>query len=399
MIIHKPRMTEGGGEICVEAGVEIGTTDVDTPETLWFRFPRRYRDWVTDRADGFIVGLLPSAMSLGENVVVEGAVSPRLAFGLRQYQEVQNTWWPKRFRRVDVAYENLEATAERGPGNGVGSTFSGGIDSFYTLSKHMPAREAFADHRLTHCLIINGFDFDVDLENSGRFQRTFETFEPMLRNLGIEFLWSRTNLQQFRLAAMKKAPLAKSLEAPITASVLILGGLYSRFYLPSAVSYRYDSMVPGGGHPVVVNLLSTETTQVICDGADASRAEKAAVLSQWPETYSRLRVCPRPPVFNAQSGLIENCCRCEKCLRTMIALDMVDALPKYDTFPMPLRRRDVWRIKQVGVAAISFYKDNLSLARKVGRRDRVLDLKWARLRSRTVVFLKARVLGRRHPGR
>ena len=79
----------------------------------------------------------------------------------------------------------------------------------------------------------------------------------------------------------------------------------------------------------------------------------------------------------------------------LIALDAVGALSRYETFPLPLRRRDVWHTSPVGAAATSFYKDNLRLARRAGRRDRVLDLKWARSRSRMAAFLRARVLGRR----
>jgi hypothetical protein len=129
-------------------------------------------------------------------------------------------------------------------------------------------------------------------------------------------------------------------------------------------------------------MLGTEGLQIIADGLEASRTFKTETIAQWPETYTTLRVCWRYVVFNETTGLIENCCRCQKCVRTMLALDLVGALHKYRTFPLPLRHRDVWRTSCLSSAPKVFYLDNLSLARRVSRRDRVADLCVAGLRAR-----------------
>jgi hypothetical protein len=54
--------------------------------------------------------------------------------------------------------------------------------------------------------------------------------------------------------------------------------------------------------------------------------QKLTAISRVPETYERLRVC-----WIQDLGL-RNCGRCEKCIRTMVALEIIDALPKYKTF-------------------------------------------------------------------
>jgi len=398
MRIHKPQFSDDEGEIRISARVDIDAPNLDVPDTLWFAFPQSYRDHVSDRADAFLVGLLPSAMALGEDIVVEAPVSPYLARGLREYQRVQSSWWPGVLREVNVDAE-LFAQTGRAPGEGVGCAFSGGVDSFYTLWQHLRENEPLVDCRLTHCLIINGYDFDVDLENTGRFRQTFETFEPMLRDIGIELLTSRTNLKQFRLACRRRSRLVSTLEAPISASILTLGNLFSRFFIPAAYAYRADSMHLGGGHPLTVPLLSTERTQIMADGCEASRVDKTEVIAEWPETYSRLRVCWRPPVFNEQTGLVENCGHCEKCRRTMITLDTIGMLSRYQTFPTPLRRSDVRHTSHVGSSALSFYRDNLELARRMDRSDRVFDLRWARWRSRLKAAVTDRIFGRLRRGR
>jgi hypothetical protein len=391
MIIHRPRIYDDAPETCVSARIELETPGVEAPDELWFRFPASYRPYLTDAANGFLVGLLPTAMCLGESVRVAGDVSPQLAYGLRVYQQIQNAWWPDRFSKVEVELPHLRpATRATMPG-AVASTMSGGVDSSYTLWTHRPDHEPLPEYRLTHSLLINGYDFDVDLDNTGHYQRIFDYYKPLAANAGIELLTSRTNLRVFRLLGQKRAPLRLSLEAPIAASVHVLGNLMSRFYLPASDSYRYESMIPRGGHPVLVHLLGTETLQMISDGGDASRVEKIAVIAEWPDTYSRLRVCWRTAVFNATSGLIENCGRCEKCVRTMLSLELLGAIDRYRTFPHRLRRRDIWRTSYVTPSSRIFWKENVDLARKVGRRDRAVGLRLAIWRSR-LARLKAKLL-------
>lgn len=67
MIIHKPEIKEEGSEICVMAPIEFETPNTQLPDVLWYRFPKGYEDYITDRSDGFAASLLPLAMALGKN--------------------------------------------------------------------------------------------------------------------------------------------------------------------------------------------------------------------------------------------------------------------------------------------------------------------------------------------
>lgn len=247
MIIYKPQVTQEGKEICVSARVEFENPGIQTPNTLWFRFPQSYQDYITDHADGFVVGLLPSAMRLGENMEVEGDMSPRLAHGIQEYQQVQKAWWPEQSKIIDMHYSNLDERIKTGKKHATGCAFSGGVDSFYSLWKHMPGNETIPEYRITHCLLINGFDKDVDLDNTGYFQRIKRFYEPMINELSFSLLVSCTNLQKFRLATIGLLDLHHSFGAAITASALVLGNLFARFYLPGSHTYEYDRLIPEGG--------------------------------------------------------------------------------------------------------------------------------------------------------
>ncbi|MEA5553230.1 hypothetical protein VB713_20020 [Anabaena cylindrica UHCC 0172] len=371
MIISQPTITEENQEISVSARVALDNQRNQAPDTLWFKFPSHYRNYVTDRSDGFIVGLLPSAMALGEKVIVEGITSPRLAYGLREYQQILNAWWPKKFKIVDIQYDRLQESSSCDSEYGAGSAFSGGVDSFYTLWKHLPDHEELEKYRITHCLMINGFDKDIDLDDTGAFRQLYDIYEPMMQKLGITLLRSRTNLQKFRLASINSSDLHLTFGAPITASTLVLGNLFSRFYIPASHSYAYETLIPMGAHPILDHLLSTETLQLIHDGANASRTEKIATISQWNETYSRLRVCLQKAKYDENTGQIENCGNCIKCINTMLSLDILDVLPMYATFPHSLKSQQIWKARNLTKFR---YKEHLSFAHQQSRKDRIFDL-------------------------
>jgi hypothetical protein len=393
MIIGEPTITDADKEVCVSADVRFETPGLDVPDTVWFRFPSEYRPYLIDRSDAFVAGLLLAAMYLGEDIEVEGRVSPRLAHGVRQYQLMNCQWWPQRFSRVDVRYADVtRGTADRA-GHVTGGAFSGGVDSFYSVWQHMPEHETVPALRLTHCLMVNGFNFDMHLEDTHDFQRLVETYEPMLRGLGIELLVARNNTQLFLEAASEKAAAhLETRETVVIASVLMLGKLLSRFYIPGGGAYRLAG--PHGWHPVGLPMLSSDDTEILFDGGEATRVEKTLVLAGWEETYSRLRVCWRPTVFNEETGLIENCCRCPKCIRTIATLDLAGALSKYKTFPLPLERRHIRATSQVSPGEKYFYFDLLELAQKAGRSDMIYDLRYARFASRLRAFGRDRLLRR-----
>ena len=88
-------------------------------------------------------------------------------------------------------------------------------------------------------------------------------------------------------------------------------------------SFSYNQLFSWGSHPVLDPLLSSANTEIIHDGA-VSRIAKTRFLIEKCIDLSNLRVC------NVASDY--NCGKCEKCLRTMVAIELlgghVASLPK-----------------------------------------------------------------------
>jgi hypothetical protein len=367
MIIHTPEIRIEEGEVSVSARIEFKTSTSRMPDKLWFRFPENHKDLVTDRSDGFVASTLLLAMAYGEDIEVRGILSPRLLSGIQEYQRIFNFWFPKRFKLVDVHCNNSISPNRQEVTGGVACAFSGGVDSFYTLWSHLPENDNNPHSRVSYALFALGFD--IPIEDEVTFRACKEAYVETLRRLGVHLLTARTNIQHFGI----RSDWGIFCGSALSGLALVLGRLVTRFYVPA--THTYSDLMPWGSDPRVDHLLSTETLETVHDGASATRVVKTAVLASWPETFTRLRVC------YAKNGL-NNCSRCEKCIRTMVTLDMFGALPNYTTFTLPLERRMVRRCRYRTASDYAFPREIIKHAAKIGRRDIVLDLGYAILISR-----------------
>ncbi len=93
-----------------------------------------------------------------------------------------------------------------------------------------------------------------------------------------------------------------------------------------AASYTYSTLFPWGTHPELDPLWSTEGISFIHHGCDATRLQKIRFISGFSVALRNLRVC-------TSLGAELNCGRCEKCLRTMIALHIAGKLSDCPMLP------------------------------------------------------------------
>jgi hypothetical protein len=63
-----------------------------------------------------------------------------------------------------------------------------------------------------------------------------------------------------------------------------------------------------------------------------SRLEKTRLVAEWDTALQNLRVCNKIPYGTLVEGSAFNCGKCEKCVRTMLALLALDVLKKTRAF-------------------------------------------------------------------
>ena len=77
MIICPPKLRRDGDQAILTAEVRFGSGVA----SVWYSVDKRYEPYlVTERLDGFLVGLLPLAMSCGEEVQLQAPISEKLYF-------------------------------------------------------------------------------------------------------------------------------------------------------------------------------------------------------------------------------------------------------------------------------------------------------------------------------
>ena len=367
MRIFRPKIVEDGDEVCVSARIEVNSAKTELPGELWFRFPGSCKDHVTDHLNGFAVALLPLAMTLGENLQMEGVLSPHLLRGMREYQRIQCAWKPTFFKPVSIDPDQLQPSEMGLLGTGVGCSFSGGVDSSYTLWRHLPENEPMQQYRISHCLMINGFDADTDIENEGHFSKIQRSIEPLMESHDLELIICRTNYMSFSDPRILKLSFA----AMVTSPALVLGRLFSCFFVPS--SYRFDEFFRDGSHLLLDHLISTESMETIHDSPHLKRPEKTAAISNWSATHSTLRVCFNTTGYREDTHTILNCGRCEKCIRTMKTLEIFQGLEKYTTFSRKPGHMDVWKCYYGSSGARIHAREIMSQAWKAGKLDIWID--------------------------
>jgi hypothetical protein len=332
MIIHQPEVKIENGEVGVSARVEFSTPMANIPKALWYRFPEVYAGYVTERSDGFIVDLLLLAMVMGEEVMVRGTTSPRLAYGLEQYQKVFNAWFPRQFRQIGVAYKRIEALLPEQGGKQVVSSFSGGVDSTFTLMEHLPPKQVIPEFQVSHCVFVQGFD--IPLWDTEDFKQALLIFSRVLASLGVGLIACKTNIHSFTTG---RVSWDYSHGSALVGPALVMTGLIKSFLISS--SWNLRKVRPWGSSVFTDSWLSTETFETVHYGLPYPRMEKVAAISDWKPAHQFLRVCTD---LEKRKG-VQNCSRCEKCLRTMIMLKLTDSLESFKTFQHPLRKVDMIR--------------------------------------------------------
>jgi hypothetical protein len=332
------------GESYVELRARLSGEDLDGFE-LWFRYPTSCSDAVCACGDPFVAALLLPVMARGAALRVEGPVSSRMMQGVGTFMDVICGWWPE-FEHVAVEADETDVVRSTPDLGFVASSFSGGVDSFYTLLKNehsdLPRQE-----KISRLLFIHGYDIALDRADFHR--AVVDRLEVVAKACDKELIQVSTNARQL---AGEPVTWGRYHATVLIAVTLGLQGRLRRLYIPA--SYPYADLFPWGSHPRTDPLWSTESLEIIHDGCEATRVEKVlAYVSKSQVALDNLRVC-----WESQKGMY-NCGVCEKCMRTKLNLEIAGVLHKAGALDSTLRYKDVKKMRVYGNHAERFARDNL----------------------------------------
>lgn len=301
-------------------------------QRLWWRLPAPWQDAVTPWADPFIVAFLLLMMQWRHPVQVEGKASPSLLANLERFMALVGVWSEGRYEPVTIrAAEEIECPPPPERGQTI-TTFSAGLDSCYTVYRHRHNLLGRRNQNITAGIVMHGFDIWLDEPNAAAmYQGLLDNCRTMLDSVGVATIPVTTNYHELPLVW------GHNLTNHLVGASRLFAGRFDSALVANGVTYARLG-VRWGVHPQLLSYLDSRHFRVADDGAEASRLEKISLLKQWPEAMRHLRVCFENP------GSHTNCCRCEKCIRTILSFRAAGVeLPP--AFPADVTNRQIRRIR------------------------------------------------------
>mgnify|MGYP003292627497 CR=1 FL=1 len=311
--INKPYIQEENGYARLCSKIEVDSDVWD----IWYEVEACNKQYLCyEKADAFLIGLLPFAMAFNHNIkVIDCPISEKI------YWNLINTFIPAlskysnyyKFIEIDTDISNQKFDSFA-----VATGFSGGVDSFYTYLKNK--QKNTKDFNITHLTFFNvgacGSYGGAEAEK--RFYERIKSFESFVASQKLDFVKINSNISEHVMMSYNFTHSFRSMSAVLALQKLFKTYYYSADYTLNEFSFDpYDSSFYD---LLNVQCFSTENTTIYTTGAVETRLEKVEYISEYPETYNVLNVC------NTND---HNCRTCEKCIRTMADLYSINALGKY----------------------------------------------------------------------
>jgi len=325
-LILEPRRIEGE-TIELAARLEQGSDRY----RLWWKLPAAHAESITDWADPFVIGFLFLMMQRGGNVRVEGRVSQSLLRNLETYMAIWQSWAPGKYRPVRIEGDE-EVEPPPATSDAMIMPFSSGIDSCFTLYRHCRGLAGRRTRKIGAAAVMYGFDIiPGQLNAEPMYAEVQRRVMAMSESLHVKCIPMSTNFRTLPTYWEHSHP------TQLVSGLSLLGSQFSGMLLPNSVAYTQLEILYGS-HPISDPFLGSAAFPVIDDGAESSRLDKCAVIAAWPEAMQHLRVC-----FGAK-GNLENCCVCEKCLRSILSFRIV-GVPKPPAFAHDVTDDQIRRVR------------------------------------------------------
>jgi hypothetical protein len=292
----------------------------DRSRTLWFEVEREYEECLcTERIDSFVVALLPYAMIENLNIHSDGYVSEKLLYQLKTILLPSLSANIAEFHSIDIDAKHDGTVLESK--NAVGTALSCGVDSFYTVLKHLDTDlEGFRLTHLTYFNIMNSAIWQGREDSSREFSNARINYvKPAAEKLGLKLVTVDSSLDKFYNNLNYLATYAFR----FCGTVLALQKLFGKYYWSSGHPFSQFNLTIDDityFDLLSVQCVSNENITFYSTGSEITRLEKTEYISDFAVPRKCLNVC----WVN-----LNNCNTCDKCRRTMLGLYALGKLDLY----------------------------------------------------------------------
>lgn len=358
MKIHPIRLKNQDGNIYVSSEIE----ESQGTRELWFSFPEKYQEYIMyENLDAILIGVLFYAMQTKEDIILSSPISEKLYYNLTNYYMHILTLQIPYLHKIKLHAPDLNNSLFSDRPQAVGTGFSAGVDAFCTFIDH--SNETTPERfRLTHLTLHNVGSHlgNNEQERKNLFQERYKLVKNFANEIGIDLIPIDSNLNDF--FPVKSFNPTHSIRN--IAPIMLLQKLFGKYYYSSSHKYEDCFVGPRGGscyhEAISLHLLSTENLEFLSVGNQYSRVEKTKKIAKFEPTYRYLNVCWME---------FSNCSQCEKCLRTLLTLELSGQLDKYSNiFDLNIYRktRDYFILKIDHNKQDFYYNEIINYAEQSG---------------------------------
>ena len=280
-----------------------------------------------ERADYALIGMLAYAMWNKHDIICEAPVTEELLYNINEiliptFVNSDKRNYPVKIQ-ADIASPLDKLPFAKAKCGGVGTGMSCGVDSFYSVLKHL--NTDYPSRNLTHlCIFNNGSISSLYGDEEAREivrQKLFERAEAVAKELNLPLIKLETNFR----AEIPQRHLHTHTYMDCLA-IYALQKLWRVWYRGSGHSFTNFSLKktfrsdPAAFEPLLLDCFSTSKLKFYPSGSEGDRNDKIDFIVDNPLVQKHLHVCVRRPY---------NCGICKKCKRTLLALDAADKLDDF----------------------------------------------------------------------
>lgn len=293
------------------------------PQEIHFRVPAgEFR--LSRHINPFLLSAAVPAMAAGEpRIHCEDPIDPVIAEGLPSTLAILAHWC----RDISGAWclPQIEGPIGSLPGGldrATATLYSGGVDASFTLLRNHQMVPIGDAGRIRHALLVYGLDmgFREGVDEQDTFEEFVGEARAFLARRGVTAIPVWTNLRSLdsRTGFWGRVYVGTALSAIVQ---LFPEHTHQVMIGTSAEPLGDSVQLPWGTHPMLHSYLGSSAVQSRSPYVEWTRLERIRLLAEDAEMLASLRVC-----FSSRTGRL-NCGRCEKCVRTRLALLAVGADP------------------------------------------------------------------------
>lgn len=258
-----------------------------------------------DTGDFALIAMLPVAMHTMTDLHAEFEVDSTLLDGLDHYQDVWHAWRPDIFKKkIRISSDGEYSRAPNGghtPSAVV--AFSSGLDSTFTLSRHVKKEAGRAIRDVRSAVMVHGFDMPLDATEG--FETLAQNGAAICAELGVGLVTVKTNWRS----------IISNWEMTFGTGLASVVHQFSKAHDIALIATEesYANSFPVWGNSFWTDrFFSSSALKIESDGGAYDRIDRARYIGRYRELIPHLRVCWMGP----RNG--ENCGTCPKCVLTKL---------------------------------------------------------------------------------